>query len=138
MRLRTFDAVPADVDDQEKDRLETVLTNAAAKWNSVDEPEINKIKDIVTENMQDMLKGFLIKSWGTIVAKEDRHKWAAATAAFFKSQLELKLIVDTNGSLNHIAAEADRWAENLRSLLDLFDASSIGLTEEYKTLFDIG
>lgn len=130
MRLRTFDATPADVDDQEKDRLDTVLTNAASKWNSVDSPKINSIKHVMTANMQEMLKSFLIKAWSAVVAKEERHKWSSTLAAFFKSQLELKLIVETGGALPHVAAEADSWAENLRKALDLFGDSSLGLTDE--------
>lgn len=138
MRLRTFDAVPADVGDQIKDRLDNVLNNAAQKWNSVDSPKINEIKTVVTGNLQELLKGFLIKAYSTIVSDEERQKWSSTLAAFFKSQLELKLIVETGGALPHVAAEADSWAENLRKSIDLFGNSTIGLTDEYKTLFDMG
>jgi hypothetical protein len=62
MRLRTFDAVPADVGDQVKDRLDNILNNAASKWNSVDTPKINPIKNTVAGNLQELLKDFLIKA----------------------------------------------------------------------------
>lgn len=72
------------------------------------------------------------------MAEEERRLWSSSLAAFFKSQLELKLILETGGSITHVAAETDRWAENLKVSLDLFGNSQIGLTEDYKLLFNVG
>jgi len=138
MRLRVFDALPADVGDKIKERLDSVFLHASQKWDSVEVDEIAEFKNTFSMNIQKLLKEFLIKAYSTVVAEEERRNWSSALAAFFKSQLELKLIIETGGSISHVAAETDKWAQNLKVALDLFGNSSIGLTEEYKNLFDVG
>jgi hypothetical protein len=58
--------------------------------------------------MSKILKDILYKVYSSVSSEDDRKMWSSAFQAFFKSQLEVKLIVENNGSMSHMATEIDR------------------------------
>lgn len=56
MRLRVFDAVAPDIGDKIKERLDSVFSHAAQKWDSVDVKVIEGFKHSFNNSIQGLLK----------------------------------------------------------------------------------